>query len=655
MLRRVVTNSIRVNNNAKRGLIRSYKTEVTANTISSNNSRSLTFNIRNNNNNNNNNESRYINKRTLYLTPQMKVNVYQKRSYASLPSGLSEMKMPALSPTMDKGTIVSWRVKEGDKIRPGDCVCEIETDKSKLEFEYQEEGYIAKILKPAGSKDIRIGETIAIVAESKEDISKAENISLDSLSTSAPKQATPASQPPQQQQAKREEATVVSSAGAANEKSGFIPEGITEIKMPALSPTMNKGNILKWNVKEGDKLSPGDVLCVVETDKSNIEFEFQDEGYLAKILKPEGSKDINLGEVIALLADSKESISAANQYRPGSPNAAQPAQKTAAAPPQQAPVQEIVTPIPKTSDRIFASPLAKKVAGEQGIDLSLIGRGSGENERIVKADVEEFIASGRAKQAVPQTFAAQVTATTQVAEAGYIDIPLSNIRKVIADRLLESKRTIPHYYLTVECELDALMKLRSTLNKAGESRGFKLSVNDFIIKAASLAMKKVPEVNSSWRDTYIRQFESVDVSVAVQTDNGLITPIVFSAEKKGLSEISNTVKSLAERARAGKLKPNEFQGGTFTISNLGMFGVSEFAAIINPPQACILAVGAAQKKVVSNDTKPSKEGEIAERYRVVTTMKVTLSCDHRVVDGAVGAQWLQEFKSYIENPEFLML
>lgn len=573
--------------------------------------------------------------------------------------------MPSLSPTMDKGTIVNWRVKEGDKIVPGDVLCEIETDKAKLEFENQEDGYyIAKILKPAGSKDVLLGETIAIVAENQDDISKAANISLESLvSSSSTGGANASASTPAATTSSTQSATTTS---ATQQSDRFVPEGISEIKMPSLSPTMTKGNIMKWNVQPGEKIEPGDVLCAVETDKATVEFEFQEHGYLAQILKPEGTHDVNLGEVIALLAEDKDAVSRASQYKAGSgavtvkttPKAAETtATTTTTTAPQQQ--QATTSATTATGGRVFASPLAKKIAAEQGVNLAQIGSGSGENNRIVKADVEEFVASGRAKQATVATpVAAAATAaapktTAAAAEtAEYTDIPVSNIRKVIADRLLESKRNIPHYYLTVECEIDALMKARSQLNKAGEKRGFKLSVNDFIVKAASLAMKKVPEVNSSWRDTHIRQFKNVDVSVAVQTDNGLITPIVFNAEQKGLSDISNSVKNLAERARQGKLQPHEFQGGTFTISNLGMFGISEFAAIINPPQACILAVGAAERKVVPNDAATRPEDD---KYKVVTTVKVTLSCDHRVVDGAVGAQWLQEFKTHIENPMFLML
>ncbi|EFC48127.1 predicted protein [Naegleria gruberi] len=437
------------------------------------------------------------------------------------------------------------------------------------------------------------------------------------------------------------------------------------ISMPALSPTMNTGNIGKWLKKEGDELKPGDLIVEVETDKSTLEFEFQEEGFLAKILTPEGSKTIALGSPIAILVDdaskiSSEDLAAGASYTPG---AATPAASTtpSSTPSQQTSTTTTTQSAPSTTTtstggRVFASPLAKKVAQDNNVDLAQIGSGSGHSNRIVKADVEEFLTRKPAVQEQPRattttTTQQQTVAAPAVSSGSFVDIPVSNVRKIIADRLLESKRTIPHYYLTVEIEVDNLMKAREELNKAGEKRGFKLSVNDFLVKAAALSMKKVPEINSSWQDTFIRQYNNVDLSVAVQTDSGLITPIVFSAETKGLSSISNEVKALAGKARENKLKPHEFQGGTFTISNLGMFGIDEFSAIINPPQACILAVGKSSKKVVVNEKPTSAE----DKFKVVTTMKVTLSCDHRVVDGAVGAQWLQEFKTLLENPLYLTL
>ena len=296
------------------------------------------------------------------------------------------------------------------------------------------------------------------------------------------------------------------------------------------------------------------------------------------------------------------------------------------------------------SDRVLASPIAKAIAADRGIPLDAV-TGTGPNGRILKTDVENFKqkpASAAATKAAPKS-AAPVAA----ASSAFTDIPLSNVRKVIASRLTESKVTIPHYYLTVNLNADKILKLREILNKEGNGK-FKLSVNDFVVKAASLALKDVPEVNSAWQDTFIRQFKSADIAVAVATESGLITPIVQSAETKGLSSISNQIKEMAEKARSGKLAPHEYQGGTFTISNLGMFGIQHFTAIINPPHAGILAVGGLEDKIVLDET--AEKG-----FRATKTMNVTLSNDHRVVDGAVGAKWLQRFKLYFENPLTMML
>ena len=292
---------------------------------------------------------------------------------------------------------------------------------------------------------------------------------------------------------------------------------------------------------------------------------------------------------------------------------------------------------------MFASPAAKRVAAERGIDLAQIKSGSGMDGMITSKDVESFTPTAAA--AAPSFTAAPLTSFPTIT-GPVTDIEATNVRKVIAKRLQQSKQEVPHYYLTVECNMDKTMKLRKEINSSYEKEGVKLSVNDFIIKAAALSCKRVPACNSAWMDTFIRQHNTVDMSIAVDTGNGLITPIVKGAESKGLAEISETVKELATRAKAGKLQPQEFQGGSFTISNLGMFGINQFTAIINPPQACILAVGGTEKKVVVGKT-----GEPT----VASMMRVTMSCDHRVVDGAVGAQWLQHFKKFMENPQAMLL
>ncbi|KAI7986802.1 hypothetical protein LOK49_LG14G02089 [Camellia lanceoleosa] len=432
--------------------------------------------------------------------------------------------------------------------------------------------------------------------------------------------------------------------------SGLPPH--QEIGMPSLSPTMTEGNIARWLKKEGDKVSPGEVLCEVETDKATVEMECMEEGYLAKIVRGDGEKEIKVGEVIAITVEDEEDIAKFKDYEPSKSGAA-PAAKAASesAPPKEEKVEAPATsPEPKVTkapapssaeDRIFASPLAKKLAEDHNVPLSSI-KGTGPDGRIVKADIEDYLASGRKEvsRAAPKG---------DTVSLDYTDIPHSQIRKITASRLLLSKQTIPHYYLTVDTCVDKLMELRSQLNSLQEASGGKrISVNDLVIKAAALALRKVPQCNSSWTNDYIRQYNNVNINVAVQTDNGLFVPVIKDADKKGLSKISDDVKLLAQKAKENSLKPEDYEGGTFTVSNLGgSFGIKQFCAIINPPQAGILAVGSAEKRVVP--------GSGSEQYDFATFMSVTLSCDHRVIDGAIGAEWLKAFKGYIENPESMLL
>lgn len=375
----------------------------------------------------------------------------------------------------------------------------------------------------------------------------------------------------------------------------------------------------------------------------------QEQGYVARLLVEEGTKDIPLGQLVAIIVLDKADVGAFKDYQHAS-GAAPAAPQTAAASKAPEPVAAS-TPVASTSSapvhapaqtadgRIIASPYAKKLAGEQGVNLAQV-TGTGPHSRIVAKDVLGFQA--------PVAEVPKATHAAPTASASYEDINVSQIRGIIAKRLTESKQTIPHYYVSVECEVDALLKLRTKLNEHSES---KISVNDMIIKAASLAALKVPSTNSSWQGSFIRQYKNVDMSVAVSTPSGLITPIVKNSNVKGLERIATEMKELANRAKDNKLKPDEFQGGTFTISNMGMFGVSHFTAIINPPQACILAIGSAIKRVVPNEK--AKEGE--SPYRTANIMTVTLSSDHRVVDGADAARWGQHFKKYIETPELMML
>jgi len=442
----------------------------------------------------------------------------------------------------------------------------------------------------------------------------------------------------------------------------------TPILMPALSPTMTEGKLAKWIKKEGDAVKAGDVLAEIETDKATMEVEAVDEGKLGRIVVPAGTENVAVNAPIAYLLNEGESASALDSIAktpaaakpaaaPPAPAAAAPAAapapapapKPAAAPTPTAPAAPsaaVPAPASKDGQRVFASPLARRLATEANLDLGRI-QGSGPHGRIVKADIESAKSSGVAAPAAasaPRPAAAAPAPAMPLPTEGFTELPLSTMRKVIARRLMESKQTIPHFYLTVEAEIDALLALRSQLNaKAGE--GVKLSVNDLVIKACGMALAKVPRANAIWGGDKILLNKTCDVSVAVALDDGLITPVIRSADRKGLATISAEMKSLAERAKAGKLMPEEYQGGAFSLSNLGMFGIKEFAAVINPPQGSILAVGKGEQRAVV------KGGALA----VATMMSCTLSCDHRVIDGAIGAEFLDAIKKLIEDPLTMML
>ena len=426
----------------------------------------------------------------------------------------------------------------------------------------------------------------------------------------------------------------------------------TEILMPALSPTMEEGTLAKWHVKEGDKVLSGDILAEIETDKATMEFEAVDEGIMGKIVIPEGTEGVKVNDVIAVLLEEGESADDIAKV----PDQARDAPPPKAAP-EHAPAPE---PGPRSTDktakkdetRIFASPLARRIAAEKGLDLAAV-TGSGPHGRIVKSDVESAKASDKpaAKTEAPKTEApkAATMATGPSTEAvikmydgrPFAEVKLDGMRKTIAARLTEAKQSVPHFYLRRDINLDALMKFRGTLNKQLEARGVKLSVNDFIIKACALALQQVPDANAVWAGDRTLKFEKSDVAVAVAIEGGLFTPVLRDAEMKSLSALSAEMKDLATRARDRKLAPHEYQGGSFAISNLGMFGIDNFDAIINPPHAAILAVGAGVKKPVVG-----ADGELA----VATVMSVTLSVDHRVIDGALGANLLQAIKDNLENP-----
>ncbi|PCI56325.1 MAG: pyruvate dehydrogenase complex dihydrolipoamide acetyltransferase [Alphaproteobacteria bacterium] len=421
------------------------------------------------------------------------------------------------------------------------------------------------------------------------------------------------------------------------------------ITMPALSPTMTDGTLSRWLKAEGDTVESGDVLCEIETDKATMEVEAVDEGILGKILVAGGTENVPVNDVIAVLLEDGESAddisdvsTAPAVVAKAAPQAESKPQAEKSAPVSASAPTPTPTPQNSSGDRVFASPLARRLAQNAGIDLANI-KGSGPHGRIVKADIENAGTASAASTTQAVTYD-DPSIKTNVFGMAYTEIPNNNIRKVVARRLSESKQTVPHFYLTVECILDNLLAARKDLNDAANG-AYKISVNDFIIKASAAALKAYPAANVSWTDDAIQQFVTADISVAVSTPTGLITPIIKAAEDKGLRDISVEMKDLAGRAREGKLKPEEFQGGSFSISNLGMFGVKEFAAIVNPPQGCILAVGAGEPRPVVIDGK----------IEIRTVMNCTLSVDHRSVDGAVGAEFLKVFKQYIENPVAMLV
>ncbi len=427
-----------------------------------------------------------------------------------------------------------------------------------------------------------------------------------------------------------------------------------KVLMPALSPTMTEGNLAVWHKAEGDMVESGEVIAEIETDKATMEVEAVDEGIMGKIFVKAGTDNVKVNEMIAVLLEegetqddlknmtvipteqSNEESSSDNQISPVGRND------------NNAKEEKVKTmPVSTTSnlgDRIFVSPLARRIANDKGVNLSTL-KGTGPRGRIVKSDVEGANLSTNAPQVSAQS-KPQPTGDQQINEFGmiYTAIPNNNIKKITAKRLQESKQTVPHFYLTVECQIDELMRTRKIMNEQANGE-YKLSVNDFVVKACANALKAYPAANVSWTDEAVLQFVHSDISVAVSTPNGLMTPIVKQAETKGLKDISAEVKDLAGRARDGKLKPEEFMGGTFTVSNLGMFGIKEFGAIINPPQSCILAVGAGEKK-------PYVSGD---EVKIGTFMSCTLSVDHRSVDGSVGAEFLKILKTYIENPAAMLL
>lgn len=429
-----------------------------------------------------------------------------------------------------------------------------------------------------------------------------------------------------------------------------------EILMPALSPTMTEGNIARWLKREGDKVKSGDILLEIETDKATMEVESVDDGILGKIFFGDGSQNVKVNERIGAILAAGENAADLAKLGAAKPAAAAPAPAPASAPaaasspsptPSAPVAPAMATPAAasasKSGGRIMASPLAKRLAASAGIDLARLGGGSGPHGRIVKADVEKFIAQGG--KGAASRGAAQATG-----EVGGFDlVPHSSMRKTIARRLTEAKRDIPHFYLSQDVDIGALLQARARLNQSApggdKSPAYKLSVNDFVVKAVAQALAQMPNVNAAWSDDGMMQFHDVDIAVAVALpNNGLITPILRQADHKSLSVLSNEIKELASRARAGKLKPHEYQGGGFSVSNLGMYGIDQFTPIINPPQSCILGVGAGIEKPVARGGK----------IEIATVMNITLACDHRVVDGALGADFMKLLRQYLEDPVMML-
>ncbi|AOZ98644.1 dihydrolipoamide acetyltransferase family protein [Flavobacterium commune] len=535
--------------------------------------------------------------------------------------------MPRLSDTMTEGTVATWLKKVGDKISEGDILAEIETDKATMEFESFNEGTLLHIGIPEG-ETAPVDSLLAIIGNEGEDIS-----ALLSGDT-APAAAAPAAT-----EAKKEE--TAAPAPAAAKPAASLPAGVVVVTMPRLSDTMTEGTVATWLKKVGDSVAEGDILAEIETDKATMEFESFNEGTLLYIGIQEGNT-APVDSLLAIIGPAGTDISgiADNYVAGGSTQAAPAAEETKAAP-----ATETAAPVAQEAaadgKRILASPLAKKIASDKGIQLNQV-KGSGENGRIVKSDIENFTPAAAAPQAAAsaKAEAAAAPAPKPYVPAGQIateEIKNSQMRKIIAKRLSESLFTAPHYNLVIEVTMDEAMKSRGIINSVPDT---KVSFNDMVIKASALALKKHPKINSQWSADAITINYHVNIGVAVAVEDGLVVPVLPFTDGMSLSQIGASVRDLAGRAKSKKLLPSEMEGSTFTISNLGMFGITEFNSIINQPNSAILSVGAIVEKPVV------KNGQIV----VGNTMMLSLACDHRTIDGATGAQFLQTLKQYIENP-----
>lgn len=552
--------------------------------------------------------------------------------------------MPRLSDTMTEGVIAAWHKKVGDTVKKGDLLAEIETDKATMELESYQEGTLLHTGAKDGDK-LQVNDLLAIIGKQGEDISALVAQHSGGNNSAAAPAAAPAAETPQPQQ----EAVPTPQPQAAPAASGSVDVSNMEevVLMPRLSDTMTEGVIAAWHKKVGDAVKKGDILAEIETDKATMELESYKNGTLLYTGAKEGEK-IAVNDLLAIIGEAgkinvdqvvaavKGGGSPAPQQQQAQAPTASSAPAQAAAQPAPAAAQQVVN-----EGRIIASPLAKKLAEEKGIDLKYV-QGSGDNGRIVKRDVDNFTSSAAPAQAQPsqQPATSAPAATTAAAPAGQVsfdEIPVSQMRKTIARRLAESKFSAPHFYLTMSIDMDAAVEARGRINEISK---VKISFNDIVLKAVAVALKQHPKVNSSWLGDKIRVNHHVNIGVAVAVEEGLLVPVVRFADTKPLSQIAAEVKEYAQKAKDKKLQPADWEGSTFTISNLGMFGIEQFTAIINPPDACILAVGAINQEPVV------KNGEI----RVGNVMKVTLSCDHRVVDGATGSAFLQTLKSLLEEP-----
>ncbi len=537
--------------------------------------------------------------------------------------------MPRLSDTMTEGTVASWLKKVGDKVSEGDILAEIETDKATMEFESFNEGTLLHIGIPAG-ETAPVDSLLAIIGKEGEDISTL--LSGDAITAApAPVEATPVAA-----ETKKEAAPAPAAATS-------LPKGVVVVTMPRLSDTMTEGTVATWLKKVGDAVAEGDILAEIETDKATMEFESFNEGTLLYIGIQEGNT-APVDSLLAIIGPAGTDISgiAENYTVGGAPQAAPAAAEEANATPAAATAAAapVVQEAPADGQRILASPLAKKIASDKGIQLTQV-KGSGENGRIVKSDIENFTPQA----AAAPTAAAPAKAETAAAAKPYVpagqiateEIKNSTMRKIIAKRLAESLFTAPHYNLVIEVTMDEAMKSRAIINSVPDT---KVSFNDMVIKASALALKKHPKINSQWSADAITINYHVNIGVAVAVEDGLVVPVLPFTDGMSLSQIGTSVRDLAGRAKNKKLLPSEMEGSTFTISNLGMFGITEFNSIINQPNSAILSVGAIVEKPVV------KNGQIV----VGNTMMLSLACDHRTIDGATGAQFLQTLKQYIENP-----